>query len=124
MILDKRLMFSENQAITATAVSTNSLTFEVDDLGTGEPVTLWTQVTEAFAAAGDASLQINLQHSDDGSTWKDLVPSRAFALSELGLGANPLKINVPAGAKKHMRLNYPVADGPMTAGKITAGLKR
>jgi hypothetical protein len=33
-----------------------------------------------------------------------------------------VQIRVPRGAERYLRLSYTVADGPFTAGKVTAGL--
>ncbi|KAG0928904.1 hypothetical protein G6F31_017545 [Rhizopus arrhizus] len=69
MILDKTNEFSDGQAITATAISTNVIDHNpanktaTVDLGTGEVVYLVVQVDQAATAAGAATVAITLESS-------------------------------------------------------------
>ena len=119
-ILDAALTFSDAQAVTATAVSTNVVDLGVDrDIGIGEPVYLAVQVGTAFA--GLTSLTVTLQTSADNSTWTDLYSSGAIALTELTAGAQPVRVVVPSRTDRYLRVNYTVA-GTGTAGSVTASL--
>ena len=124
MINDKLNMFSDGQAITATAVSENVLDLGVggDDVGQGEALWLNVVVGDAFAAAGAATLTIALQSSDDNSTFADVVVGGAIAKADLTAAAPALKVGLPTGLGRYLRLNYTVATGPFTAGSVSAGI--
>jgi hypothetical protein len=125
MLFDSQNLFSDTQAVTVTATSTNLLdTGAARDLLAGEGLFVLAQATEAFAAGGAATLTVALQ-TDDNSSFSSattLFSSPAIGLSGLTLGARPVQIRVPRGAERYLRLSYTVSDGPMTGGKLTAGL--
>lgn len=137
MIFDAQNTFSDQQAITVTAPSTNTIDFSATgkpvgaaanlrrDMGRGKMVPLRAQVTEAFLAAGAGTLTVELQTDDNDAfssaktVWTSgaigkatLVPGYVFALDYLPRGTD----------ERYARLNFTVATGPFTAGKITAGV--
>lgn len=131
MIFDQQTMLSDAQAITATAASTNVINLGpikagmVRDIGKGEPIPLLIQVTEQFAAAGAGTLTVALQVDDNEafSSAKTVWTSATFALATLKPGFVIIPEFIPRGTdEQYMRLNYTVATGPMTAGKVTAGV--
>ncbi len=127
MILDKLLMFSEKQAITASAASTDVIDLgPIDgtrrDIGVGYPLEFWATVDTTATAAGDATLNVQLQTSPDNSTWTTIYDSGALALSALTAGKRLFSAKVPAGVQKYLRVNYSVATGPLTAGAFTSGI--
>lgn len=136
MIWDMQSLFSWDQAITVTAVSTNVIDLGATgtpvggtvalkrDLGAGGPVPLRMQVTEAFATL--TSLNVILQTSDDeafGSGVVVVAQTGAIAAADLTVGKVLAPQYVPQGAnKRYLRLSYTVAGTAATAGKISAGL--
>lgn len=131
MIFDQQTLLSDAQAVTATAASTNVLdlgpikTGIVRDIGKGKQIPLLVQVVEAFAAAGAATLTVSLQVDDNEAfaSAKTVWTSPALALADLKPGFVVVPEYIPRGTnERYMRLNYAVATGPMTAGKITAGV--
>lgn len=136
MLMDLQSMFSDKQAITTTAASTNVIDLgAVDtpkhaagpitrDLGKGRPIPITVMVNETFTAAGAATLTIALQVDDDEAFGSaTTVLTQTFALAALTAGAKLPPFYIPEGVdERYVRLNYTVATGPMTAGKITAGL--
>ena len=119
-ILDNELTFSNAQAVTATAASSNVVDLGVDrDIGVGEPVYFAVQVGTGFA--GLTSLTVTLQTSADNSTWSTLYQSAALPVASLGAGAQPVRVVVPSPTKRYLRVNYTVA-GTGTAGTVTASL--
>ena len=86
MILDKLLMFSEAQAVTASAASTDVIDLApIDgtrrDIGVGEPLEFWANVNTTATAAGAATVNVQLQTSPDNSTWTTLYDSGTLALT-------------------------------------------
>lgn len=136
MIFDKQSLFSDAQAVTVTAVSTNVIDLGATgtpnggsvalkrDLGAGGPVAMRIQVTEAFAAL--TSLKVTMQTSDVenfGSGVVTVSDTAVVALADLVAGYVFQPQYVPRGAnKRYLRLNYTVAGTAASAGKITAGL--
>ncbi|EGE0094003.1 hypothetical protein DND53_28670, partial [Escherichia coli] len=84
MITDKLLMFSEAQAVTNTAASTDVIDLgPIDgnrrDIGVGYPLEFWVLVNTAATASGDATVNIQLQTSEDNSSWTTIYDSGALA---------------------------------------------
>ena len=119
MITDKLLMFSEAQAVTNTAASTDVIDLgPIDgnrrDIGVGYPLEFWVLVNEAATASGEATVNIQLQTSENNSSWSTIYDSGALAKATLTAGKRVVSAKVP--------VNYSVATGPLTAGKFTAGI--
>ena len=132
MILDRQTLFSDAQAITATAGSTNTIdlgpiaTGQSRDIGKGKPIPLLVQVVTAFdSAANDGTLTIALElDSTETFTPDKSIDLGTFAEADLVAGWNlPIQV-IPDGVNyRYMRLKYTVAGtGNFTAGKITAGV--
>lgn len=127
MILDKLLMFSEAQAVTATAASTDTIDLgpikgTVRDIGVGAPLELFVNVNTTATAAGAATVNFQLQTSADNSSWTTLVASGDQALAALTAGKRIFSVKVPSGVQRYLRVNYTVGTGPLTAGAFTAGI--
>ncbi len=100
MILDKLLMFSEAQAVTASAASTDVIDLgPIDgtrrDIGVGYPLEFWATVNTTAAAAGAATVNVQLQTSPDNSTWTTLTSTGDLALSALTAGKRVMSQKVP-----------------------------
>ena len=121
MILDADLIFSEKQAVTATAASTKVLDLQEGGDAIGQELTVKAVVGTAFA--GGTSLQFKLQTSGDNSTWTDLLMTGEVAVADLKSGAIPFDVRVPKGAKRYLRMQY-VAVGTFTGGTVTAFLTK
>ncbi len=118
MLLDTQNLFSDDQAITATAASNNVVRFGLGDISF---VPLLIQVTEDFATL--TSLTVKVQTASDSAftTPVDLA-SVTVAAADLKAG-KILPINyIPKGNLGYMRLYYTVTGSNATAGKITAGV--
>ena len=127
MILDKTLLLSDEQAVTATAVSTNTidLSAALRDIGAGEQIYAVVVVDVDFTAAGAATMVISLITDDAAalSSPTTILSTPAIGKAALTAGRVPIVIPVPPNiAEQYLGLNYTVATGPMTAGKVTAFL--
>lgn len=126
MIFDAENLFSENQAVTATAVSANTIDLGVArDVGTGQELELVIVCTETATAAGAATVTFEVisSASEDLSTPTVVAASGAVGKADLVAGAQPFKVRVPGGiAQRYIGLRYTVGTGPLTAGKFTAGI--
>lgn len=125
MILDKQNIFSDGQAITATADSTNIIDLGSTRMGEGEPIPLNIQVEESFTAAGAATLTVSVLCDDNEafSSAQTLYTSPAIGKATLVKGYRlPGFSTLPIGTERYIKLVYTVATGPMTTGKINAAL--
>lgn len=133
MFLDQKLVFSDGQAITSTAISTKVIEIAKApnlnrDIGVGEP--LWVMVTTKAAltdVGNDATLTVSLEVGIDAT----LASSQVLAQSAIRPFAT---INLPGSLiwvtqipprlftndRAHMGLRYTVAAGPFTGGSINA----
>jgi len=127
--------FSDEQAVTASAASTNHLNLGaaktppgapaavVRDIGGGNNQPIEVEVTEAFATL--TSLTVNVEVDDNSSftSAKTVATSGAIAAADMVVGYKfPISMVPPGANEQFMRLNYVVAGSNATAGKITAGL--
>jgi hypothetical protein len=128
MILDKLLRFSDAQAITASAASTDVIDLGVlADYNVGYELEVLLLVTEAFTASGAGTLVTALEGSVDNSAWTVMAETAAIGKAALTAGSQIARWTLPgpiAGQAnpRYFRINYTVATGPMTAGKVTAAI--
>jgi hypothetical protein len=128
MIFDKQTMFSDAQAVTATAASTNAIDLGpiasgiARDIGKGTPVPLLVQVVEDFTLL--TSLKIDLEFdSTDTFTPDKTITLGTYLLADLKAGMQVPYQFIPDGANmRYMRLKYTVTGTSPDAGKITAGI--
>lgn len=119
-LVDAILIFSDEQAITATAASTNVIDFgEANaNLGAGTPLIINFIITEAFATCD--SLQISLQHGSTSTPSTELINLPAILTASLTKGAYIPEIMIPSQHLRYLRLYYTIAGSNATKGKIFA----
>jgi len=123
MILDSEFEFSDDQAITATAVSTNVIDLGTGrDMSAGEPVNLNIQVTEAFDNL--TSLQVEVQQDADAAFSNPTVIAKSedAALADLKPGYVFNLRHLPSNSERYLRLNYVVTGTNPTTGKVASGV--
>ena len=119
MILDEEALFSDAQAVTESAASTNVVKVN-GDIGKGEPVEILAQVVEDFAGLTSLTLAVQTCDTEDGD-YEDLITTSAVEAADLTAGYKfPIKF-LPIGIKNYLRLYYTVS-GTATAGAVTAGI--
>lgn len=133
-IYDQENLFSDNQVVTATAVSTNVIdlgpltggfgTNTKRDIGVGQNMWIVFTITEAFTDASSDSTVTATLETDDNEAFSSAVVLRTFpvfaALTPIGTKRN-FRLD-PAEYERFIRLNYTVAGGSLSTGKIHAGL--
>lgn len=120
MILDKEALYSDDQAITTTADSTNVLDLAKNS-GPGKPVRLLIQVTTTFAGGTDITIDLETDDNTSFSSLSTIASTSTIALATLVAGYKFSIDFVPRLMERYSRLEYTVT-GTMTAGKITAGI--
>ena len=125
MYIDRQNLFGQDQAVTASAASTDYIDLGVlRDIGNGERPEILVLCTQDVTAAGAATVTVALQ-TDDNSSFSspvNLVLSDAIPKASLVAGTEILRVAVPYGTERYVRLFFTVATGPLTAGKFTSGL--
>lgn len=125
MILDKELMMSEAQVVTATAASTNVIDLGARlglDPGLSDDLWLQIRVDTTATASGSATVTFALQTDDDEAfgSATTLWTSTAIGKATLVAGYNVVRMRLPLGVERYVRVYYTVATGPLTAGKFDA----
>jgi hypothetical protein len=128
--VDKQLTFSDQQAVTATAVSSNALdvtsTAPLRDIGVGEPMFIDFSCQVSAAAAGAATVTFEVIQADDAaltSNVTSLASSGAIGKAALTAGSRIWSVALPRTSQRYIGVRYTVATGPLTAGTFTADLR-
>jgi len=135
MITDATTLFSDSQAITATAASTNVVDLGATgtpagssvalsrDIGKSGQIPLLVEVTEAFNNL--TSLAIAVQVATDAAFTSPVeVATRTYLLAELTLGKRlSFPAEFPEGTNlRYVRIRYTVTGSAPTTGKVWAGV--
>ena len=125
MIIDKDNLFSDGQAVTATAVSTNAIDLGEAGDAIGQELTIHVVVSGKDDFATLTSLTVQVQTSETGVTtptdsYTDVLLSAAIPVASLKAGKEVFTVRVPQGLKRYVRLKYTVTGSNATKGKITA----
>lgn len=131
MILSNQSLFSNDQAVTATAVSTNvidtgekgtptwgSVAF-AGDIGKGTPIPLEVVITEDFATLTSLTIAVETGATDALGT---VLLSQTVAVADLVVGKRLNFKVVPEGVNRYLGLKYTVTGSNATTGKIKAGI--
>lgn len=132
MILSAQQIFSDDQAITATAVSTNVIDLGAagtpydaaaalnQDIGKGTKVPILIQVTEDFNTLTSLTIAIETGATTSLGT---VVLSKTVLLAALVEGYQfPVNVLPDEIDKRYLGVRYTVAGTAPTTGKITAGI--
>jgi hypothetical protein len=132
MITDAFLQLSSAQAVTATAVSTNTIDLsQARDIGPGQDMYVHFTVDVAATAAGAATVNFQVISSAAAALTSPtiLVQSDAIGKAELTAGRRPITLEIPATVlaaqpigQRYLGVQYTVGTGPLTAGSFSAVL--
>lgn len=125
--------FSENQAVTATAISTNVMDLGTlgivpyesaaiaMNLGAGNEIPLLMQVTETFATLTSLTVSLETSAAAGLTSATVLYSSGAIPVASLLAGFRlPIRWMPDATLLRYIGLRYTVGGSNATAGKITA----
>jgi len=134
MIFDNTLLFSDAQAITADAASTNVVDLGntgtphggrklVADFGKGKKIPLFVFVTANFNTLTGLTISLQSDSVENFASPKEIA-SKTFALAELTAGR---ELSFPDALlegtdERYVRLFYDVVGTNPTTGAITAGI--
>lgn len=125
MIIDRFNEFSDAQAVTASAASTNVVDLKALGGIEGKPYYLHIQVPTTVTADGSATVTFALQ-TDSAEAFGSAVTlwsSAAIGKASLAAGTKVIRLALNGLAlDRYLRVYYTVATGPLTAGKFDAFL--
>ena len=125
MIIDNNLRVSTDQAVTASAVSTDCIDLsQARDIGEGKPLYAVFTVTTTFATLTSLTLNVVADTAAGLGSATVLTSSAAITLASGGLAAGKQYVLVvpPALAstgKRYLGASYTVGGSNATAGKVT-----
>ncbi len=93
----------------------------------GDPaLELYVGIATTFSTGSSPTLQVRFQTAPDSSgspgSWTDLAMTPVLAASGLTAGTELLRIKIPAGVQKYMRILYTVGTAAFTAGAVIAAI--
>ncbi|CAN5190649.1 phage protein [soil metagenome] len=123
-IVDNNLYMSDAQPVTASAPSTNilDLATATRNIGNGQPIELVVQVATTAVSGGASTVTFSLDDSADNSTFAVVVATMAIPKATLVAGYEALRIRLPLGLRRYIRVYYTVDTSNLTAGNFTAYL--
>lgn len=121
MFIDKALQVSNEQAVTASAASTDVIDFGQanPNIGMDDRSKMVITVDESATASGAATVTFSVQDSADNSSFADVAVTAAIGKATLVAGYQHV-IPMPTKLRRYVRVYYTVATGPLTAGKFSA----
>ena len=123
MITDKLLRVSEDQALTTTAVSTNTIDLSVArDMGEGQELFMNFAVTAALTGGTSVKFEVIQSASADLSSPTVIGSSDAVVTASLVAGYNTaVRVNPQIGSKgqRYIGARYTIS-GTYSAGTVTA----
>lgn len=133
MILSQNQLFSDKQAVTATALSTNVIDLGVPgtpyrsnqlngDKGKGTAVPILVQVAEDFATLTSLTISIEVSANSNMTSATKLV-TETIAVADLKAGKQMFTQCLPNGVdQRYLAVRYTVTGSNATAGSVTAGI--
>lgn len=134
MITDALLQLSAAQAVTVTAVSTNTIDLgQARDIGSGEHLEIDVTVDQTATAAGAATVTIQVISSAAANLSSPTIIEQtdAIPIANLAAGRKPIRLEInpqvlnalPIG-QRYLGLQYTIGTGPLTGGQFTANIVR
>lgn len=127
MLTDSLLQFSSAQAVTASAVSTNTVDLsQARDLGPGEELNISVSVDTTATAAGAATVNFQVITSAAANLSSPTIIMQTDAIPKASLVAGArFDLPIPhqtlvALGQRYLGVQYTVATGPLTAGAFSA----
>lgn len=130
MIFDALTLVSNAQAVTASAVSTNTIDLsQARDIGAGNEVCFGVTVDESFATATSVEIQVITSANANLSSANVIGSTGAIVIAQLTAGRRPIEVKIPRSrlsslpiGQRYIGLSYVIGGANATAGKLTAAV--
>ena len=116
-VLDNNEKFSDSQALTATADSTNHKDNTTDrDLGPGEPMAAIVYIETVLGGTSSPTISVSIETDDNASFSLGTViaVSKAFSVAEVGSGLE-IVVPMPMTNERFIQLIYTLTGSSPTA---------
>lgn len=124
MIMDIQNTYSDAQALTAAAASTNLIDHgAVRAMGTGENLYIVLTVDTALTDTGsNSTVTVDLQTDDNASFSSNATSQTLFTIAAIAAAGTKYiaRVNVGAMNERYSRLYYTMNNGDLSAGAVTA----
>lgn len=123
MLLDSQMSLSAAQAVTSTGDTASTNTYDTGtalDGGIGEHTWISVFAKTTVTSGGAATVTPVLQDSANDSSYADLLVGQTFALANLTAGRPLMRVRVPVGSRRYLRVVYRVATAALTGGTFDA----
>lgn len=127
MILDAHNLFSDAQALTAAAASTNLIDLgpTTRDIGTGKPLYVVLNVDVALTDAGsDSTVVVTIEQDTTAAFSSATAVQTLFTIAATAAIGTQYIATIAPGVvtEEFIRLYYTPANGNLTTGSVTAAL--
>lgn len=126
MIMDRENLFSDGQAVTATANSTNIVDLKKTgiDIATGRPLQFRFQVDTTTTSGGSTTMTVAIVSSDATNLGTPTTHWTSASIAKATLVAGyGFTVTLPQGVyKRYLGVIYTVSTADFTAGNFTAAL--
>lgn len=123
MILDRLLVFSDAQAVTATAASTDSIDLsQIRDIGTGADLYLVVACVVAMTDTGSDSTVAVTYETDDNPSFSSVASVTVGTFAAVSAAGTTIihRLNPAQANERYMQLRYTVSGGNLTTGSFDA----
>jgi hypothetical protein len=125
MIIDRQLLFSNGQAVTAAATTVSTDIYDTGaaniNINTNRELQIYVAATEAFVGGTNVTVNLIQSATENMASPTVLATSGAIATAALTRGAVLLRTAVPRTSQRYLALQI-VSTGTYTAGRITGGI--
>ena len=128
MYIDYQNLFSNRQAVTASAVSENiidtgrNLNGKSIGIGSGYPIEVVCMISETLVGVTKLAVELQTAETEDFSDAVVLQTAYLTGAEQMTAGTQAPLSTLPVNCKRFLRLNYKVTAGTPESGSITAGL--
>jgi hypothetical protein len=128
MVIDGNLVFSDAQALTASADENSTNVIDTEkasaNLGAGTPIWLVVRVNTTFACATSVTYSAQLTAStDSGGTYHTVLVGETYTVGEIVKGLDLLTVPIAIDHARYLKILYDHTTGSgCTAGKVDAYL--
>lgn len=129
MLIDRQNQFSNAQALTATAASTDYIDLgAVRNIGAGESLYLVLHITTAFTDSGSDSTMTPSLETDDNTSFSSVATLRTYDVFAALTAINTIRkyrlepVTDAGSYERYLQMRYTIANGNLTTGAVSAFL--
>lgn len=126
MILDAHNLFSDAQALTAAAASTNLIDLGVArEIGNGRQLSIFLNVDVALTdASSDSTVTVTLETDDNEAFSSATSAATMFTIAATAAAGTTYSYKIPdsLSLERYIRVYYTMNNGNLSTGTVTCGI--